>query len=91
MCELILQNMKQRVEAILIKPNISIRGAMRVIQQETHKAPDTPGNIALAVDKDGKLIGIVTDGDIRRAILGGIDIDECVDKIINTKSGYSLF
>lgn len=84
MCELILQNMKQRVEAILIKPNISIRGAMRVIQQETHKAPDTPGNIALAVDKDGKLIGIVTDGDIRRAILGGIDIDDCVDKIINT-------
>ena len=76
--------MKQRVKAILIKPNISIRGAMSVIQQETHKAHDAPGNIALVVDRKNKLIGIVTDGDIRRALLKGASIDDCVDKIINT-------
>lgn len=28
-------------------------------------------------DKDGRIAGTLTDGDIRRAILGGIDLDDC--------------
>jgi dTDP-glucose pyrophosphorylase len=40
--------------------------------------------VALVVDNEQKLLGMVTDGDIRRAILKGISLDESVDKIMNT-------
>lgn len=33
------------------------------------------GQIALAVDPDGRLTGVVTDGDVRRALLGGATLD----------------
>ncbi|SDC72862.1 MULTISPECIES: nucleotidyltransferase family protein [unclassified Candidatus Frackibacter] len=39
--------------------------------------------IALVVDKNRKLLGTVTDGDIRRGILKGIDLNKSVDKIMN--------
>lgn len=39
--------------------------------------------MALVVDKSNKLIGIVTDGDVRRAILKGIALDDTVNKIMN--------
>lgn len=41
--------------------------------------------IALVVDDQGRLLGTVTDGDIRRAILRGISLDESTDKIMNAK------
>tara|TARA_Y100000590_G_C15704433_1_gene1008045 strand:- start:1418 stop:2485 length:1068 start_codon:yes stop_codon:yes gene_type:complete len=41
--------------------------------------------IALIVDNNMKLIGIVTDGDIRRGILRGVDLEESVKKVINKK------
>ena len=75
--------MKPRVKATIIKKNVSIRVAMEVIQNQTHLAPDAPGHIALATDKNNKLIGIVTDGDIRRALLRGVDMDDKVESIIN--------
>ena len=39
--------------------------------------------IALVVDADDRLVGIVTDGDIRRGILRGISIDAPVTQIMN--------
>ena len=32
--------------------------------------------VALLVDDDGRLVGLLTDGDVRRAILGGADLDD---------------
>ena len=37
------------------------------------------GRIGLAVDSDGRLVGVVTDGDIRRALLGGATLDDPLD------------
>ena len=37
--------------------------------------------VALVVDTDNKLLGIVTDGDIRRGILKSVDLDEPVKRI----------
>ena len=48
--------------------------------------------IALVVDGDNRLLGTVTDGDIRRGILGGVSLDEPVDKVMNphpTTAGMS--
>ena len=39
--------------------------------------------IALVINKDKKLFGVVTDGDIRRAILKGININKKVEEITN--------
>ncbi len=39
--------------------------------------------MAMVVDGQGKLLGCVTDGDIRRAILGGVSLDSPVSMIMN--------
>jgi dTDP-glucose pyrophosphorylase len=39
--------------------------------------------IALVVDEGGRLVGTVTDGDVRRALLRGISLDEGVAGIMN--------
>ena len=68
--------MKKTLESVLVNGNDSIKKVMSVI--------DTAGlGIALIVDEKRKLEGIVTDGDIRRKILNGVDINEPVNKIMN--------
>lgn len=39
--------------------------------------------IAIVIDEEGKLLGTVTDGDIRRGILKGISLDSPVSQIMN--------
>jgi dTDP-glucose pyrophosphorylase/predicted transcriptional regulator len=42
------------------------------------------GNLQLAlVERDGKIVGTVTDGDVRRALLGGIGLDASVERVMN--------
>ncbi len=43
--------------------------------------------IIIVVD-DQKLLGVITDGDIRRAILKGVSLDEPVEKIMNKNPKY---
>lgn len=60
----------------LINEGVSIGETIRFI--ETNKL-----KIVLVVDNSKRLIGTVTDGDIRRGILDGISLDENVKKITN--------
>lgn len=60
----------------LIAPENSIFKAMQIIDTSSMQ-------IALVIDEHGRLLGTVTDGDIRRAILKGIQIDEAASKIMN--------
>lgn len=39
--------------------------------------------IALVVDDEQRLVGVVTDGDVRRGILEGVGLDDRVDRIMN--------
>ena len=42
------------------------------------------GNLQLAlVERDGKIVGTVTDGDVRRALLGGVGLDASVERVMN--------
>ena len=59
----------------LISPTASIKDAIEVIDRGS-------AQVALVIDNDGKLLGIVTDGDVRRAILRGIVIDEVISLIM---------
>lgn len=62
----------------LIAPSTSIIEAMRLIDQVALQ-------ILLVVDKDRTLLGTVTDGDIRRAILKGGSLEDPVEKLMNTR------
>ncbi|MGD9823964.1 nucleotidyltransferase family protein [Desulfobacter sp.] len=57
-----------------VGPETSIKETMAVIDKSALQ-------IALVVDPDDKLLGTVTDGDIRRGILKGISLDEPVKRI----------
>lgn len=62
---------------VLIASNVSIRKAIEII--------DAGGlQIALVVDERNRLIGTVTDGDVRRGILKGVSLDEPVKLIMRS-------
>ncbi len=65
-------------EQTLISPNLSLRDALEVI--------DCVGTqIALVTDADRRLLGTLSDGDIRRALLRGVSLSERVDVVMHHK------
>jgi dTDP-glucose pyrophosphorylase len=61
----------------VVAPGDSIRRAIEVI--------DSSGlQIALVVDAEGRLVATVTDGDIRRGLLRGVDLAQPVMQVANT-------
>lgn len=61
----------------LVSESSSIKEALKIIDSEALR-------VALAVSPDRKLLGVITDGDIRRALLSGLSLEEPVSKIMNT-------
>ena len=49
-----------------------------------------PDAILFVVDAKDKLIGALTDGDVRRGLLKGLNIDNCVDEIIQQDPRYII-
>lgn len=72
-----VRQMNERVNKIIVKNSCSIKQTMRTI--------DRAGlGIAFIVDENNKFAGLVTDGDIRRAILGGINIEKVlIEQVMN--------
>ena len=68
---------------ILLRPEDSIQKTIEVIHSGGRR-------IALVVDNDRKLLGTVTDGDIRRALIRHIDMDCDVKKIMNPNPTIAL-
>ena len=60
----------------LISDKKSMFDSMRLIDE-------TAMQIALVVNENNKLLGVVTDGDIRRAILAGKDVNVSVSEIMS--------
>jgi len=72
-------NIKNRnVSKIMISPSTPIIEAIQIIDRGGMQ-------IALVVDSEGRLLGTVTDGDVRRGILKGIPMDKPVQMIMNSK------
>lgn len=65
----------------LITPDTSIIKAIKIIDQAALQ-------IALVINEKQQLLGTVTDGDIRRAILKRLNLDAPVSKIMNTKPRF---
>lgn len=60
----------------LIAPDTAIREAMAQLGRSRQ-------HILLVVDGDQRLLGTMTDGDFRRAILAGVALEERVERIMN--------
>ncbi|MDR3627008.1 MAG: aminotransferase class I/II-fold pyridoxal phosphate-dependent enzyme [Ignavibacteriaceae bacterium] len=75
--------MKTNINKLLISSTLNIKDALQVINENGLSA-------CFIVDKDSsKMIGIVTDGDIRRAILRNVDLFSSIMEISNRKFHYA--
>lgn len=61
---------------LLIAPSTSIREAISRIDSGN-------AQIVLVADEQGKLLGTVTDGDVRRGLLRGLNLTEAVAEVMN--------
>lgn len=68
----------RNVSKLCVRPEDPIRDAIRRIDEGHH-------GIALVTDAEGRLVGAITDGDIRRAILAGTELDAPVTTFLSAK------
>ncbi|WP_026882562.1 nucleotidyltransferase family protein [Clostridium akagii] len=73
--------MVKTLKNLLINYNDSILRAMQLINLNSK-------GILFVVDDDSKLVGTITDGDIRRAILSGLPLNMDISKIYNGNCIY---
>ena len=62
---------------VLVQPNNTIREALQKINSETLR-------MSIVVDLNGDLLGVLTDGDVRRGLLEGVTLDDTVVKVMNS-------
>ncbi|QKF58957.1 nucleotidyltransferase family protein [Aliarcobacter lanthieri] len=68
----------KNIENIKLRENSTIKEALEIIDKGSMQ-------IALVVDKNDKLVGTLTDGDIRRGLLKGFDLNSSIEDIIFKK------
>ena len=68
--------MPESFDNCLVTDQGSIRDGMRAVDAGGSK-------IALATDREGRLTGVITDGDLRRALLAGMTLDDPVAQIMS--------
>lgn len=73
--------MRINIDKLLVYMECSIKQALEVLDAGSK-------GIILIVDKEKKLIGTITDGDIRRAILKGMSIEESVGEVVHYNPIY---
>lgn len=64
------------LKALTVAPDASLRAAIEAIDRSKRQ-------IALVVEGDGTLVATVTDGDVRRGILRGVDLDGPVGQVMH--------
>ncbi len=72
------------ISGLCISPESTIREAIECIDHNKLQ-------IALVVDEEGRLVDTITDGDIRRAILAGVELCSPVKALRPRRTGSSLY
>ena len=75
--------MMPNILPLCLRPDGTIRQAMACIENNKAK-------IALVVDDEDRLIDTITDGDVRRAILAGVDLNSTVSALRDRRAS-SIF
>ncbi|MEA2015213.1 MAG: sugar phosphate nucleotidyltransferase [Actinomycetota bacterium] len=65
----------EKCKKILIKPNFSLKAALKQIDKSALQ-------VLIVVDEEDRILGIVTDGDMRRAIIKGLDFKTPIQDIM---------
>ena len=63
---------------IAVKPSFSIRDCWKQLDNGALR-------FVVVVDEDDRLLGVVTDGDIRRSLLGGRELSDKIENVMNRK------
>lgn len=74
--------MKLSLDMYCIDKNSTVKGAMEVIDRNTTGA-------ALVIDENHIVCGVITDGDIRRALLRGNELKDSIDNIYSKDFKYA--
>lgn len=69
--------MNPTLSKITISPDKTLRDALQLINSQALQ-------VALVTDKSKRLLGIITDGDIRRGLLNNLSLDALVTEVMNT-------
>lgn len=77
-----MQLVADRLDACIVRDGGTLRDAMVALDRGARQ-------IALAVDEAGRLVGVATDGDIRRALLAGASLDDPIGPLL-TRSFVSV-
>lgn len=64
------------VDNFRVSPGSTVRDAISAIDRGGQQ-------IALVLDADSRMVGIVTDGDVRRGLLRGVNLDASVELVMN--------
>ncbi len=64
------------LDSILLPEDALVRDALTQIDAGSSQ-------LAIIVDAERRVIGVVTDGDVRRGLLAGVTLDDTVEKIMN--------
>jgi UDP-N-acetyl-D-mannosaminuronic acid dehydrogenase len=75
--------MKDKLSHISIKKDANLRETMSAMERNKPSVTGIPSGIALITDDKNVLLGIVTDGDLRKAISKGVDLGSSVSNIMN--------
>ncbi len=65
----------EKCKKILVKPNLSLKAALKQIDKSALQ-------VLIVVDDEERILGIVTDGNMRRAIIKGFDFDTSIQDIM---------
>jgi dTDP-glucose pyrophosphorylase len=66
-----------RLDLLLVAPDLTIGRALK-------RMDESGDRIVIVVDEIGRLLGVATDGDVRRWILAGKSLDEPISAVANT-------
>ena len=69
---------KAKLRTILISSDTTLKESMQ-------KLNDTSAQILFVIDKDDKLLGTVTDGDIRRGLINGVEFSVKIENVMFLK------
>ena len=76
---MIINIKKSELIQIILKKNFKIKEAINIIKNIRFK-------IVLVVNKQNKFLGTITNGDIRRNLLTGLDLNDSIISATNKKS-----
>jgi dTDP-glucose pyrophosphorylase len=65
-----------RFDKIFVRPGATVREAIGCIDAGAIE-------IALALDKEGRLMGTISDGDVRRALMRGVQLDAPAEEVVH--------